>query len=95
MIYGELWKGDKGLNYCLIPLSSVTSAKRLERECLYNGVLCSVTGTPKGISKYGCSHSLRFKEADANKVVNIAETLGININGVYKEENKRFVRLEL
>ena len=38
---------------------------------------------------------LRFKEADANKVVNIAETLGININGVYKEENKRFVRLEL
>ena len=82
------------MNYCLIPLSSVTSAKRLERECLLNGVLCNVTGTPKGISKNGCSHSLRFKEEDLQKVVSLAKTLNVNINGVFKEQNKKFVRME-
>lgn len=73
------------MNYCIIPLTTVTSAKRLEKEALSKGVVCSVVNTPKGLSDRGCSHSVRIREVDVPKISEIGKTLNLTMGGVFRE----------
>ena len=73
------------MNYCIIPLTTVTSAKRLEKEALSKGVVCSVVNTPKGLSKRGCSHSVRMRESDVTKVLDMGKFLNLTMGGVFRE----------
>ncbi len=74
------------MDYSIISLSSVTAAKRVERAALENGILCQTLHTPKVISKYGCSHSVRVKKVETEKVLLICRQLGIQVRGVYEEK---------
>ncbi len=75
------------MSYSIIALTSVTAAKRVERAALDNGIICMTLHTPKIISKYGCSHSVRVKQALTDEVLTICKQLGIQIRGVYLEKS--------
>lgn len=74
------------MEYSIIALSSVTAAKRVERAALENGIICQTLHTPKIISKYGCSHSVRIKNNMTEKILAICSKLGIQVRGVYLEK---------
>ena len=86
------------MNYCIIPLTSVTAAKRLEKEAMSNGILCRVVATPKGLSNRGCSHSVRLREQDVSGIVTLGRNLNLSMGGVYLEvkygQNINYVRQE-
>ena len=71
--------------YVIVTLSSVTSAKRLERALNETGIVCNTLHTPKMISQYGCSHSVRINKNDVDKVLKLCREIGINMRGVYAE----------
>jgi len=73
------------MTYSIIALSSVTAAKRVERAALDNGIICMTLHTPKIISKYGCSHSVRVKQVYTDEIISLCKQLGIQIRGVYVE----------
>lgn len=75
------------MEYSIIALSSVTAAKRVERVALENGILCQTLHTPKIISKYGCSHSVRVKKNMTEKILLICNKLGIQVRGIYLEKS--------
>ena len=86
------------MNYCIIPLTTVTSAIRLEKEALSKGVICSVVNTPKGLSDRGCSHSVRVRETDVSKIADIGKDLKLTMGGVFREvrygRHINYIRLE-
>ncbi len=87
------------MDYCIIPLTSVTNAKRFEKNALSSGIPSSVTVTPKGISKHGCSHALRLRLSDAERCIVLGKSLGFKMGGVFKEVKEKnmppyYVRLE-
>lgn len=73
--------------YVMITLSSVTSAKRIERALLEFGVECRTMHTPKIISQYGCSHSVRIKQKDMSIALKLCKETGINVRGVFAEKS--------
>ena len=73
------------MNYYLIALSSVTTAKRVEKAASDYMIGCFVVHTPRAISKYGCSHSVKVKEKDVQSVVEICRKMCLEIRGVFEE----------
>ena len=73
--------------YVILTLSSVTSAKRVERALMDIGILCRTMHTPKIISQYGCSHSVRINDKDADKVLKLCREMGVKVRGVFVEKN--------
>ncbi len=73
------------MNYYLIALSSITTAKRVEKAASDIMISCFVVHTPKGISKYGCSHSVKVKEKDVRSVLDICGRMALEIRGVFEE----------
>ena len=71
----------------MITLSSVTSAKRVERALFDMGVECRTMHTPKIISQYGCSHSVKVKKCDLETALKLCEKMGVNVRGVFVEKN--------
>ena len=72
--------------YVMVTLSSVTSAKRIERALNETGVMCRTMHTPKIISQYGCSHSVRIKRSDLDITLKICKEIGVNVRGVFAEK---------
>lgn len=80
------------MNYFIIPLTSVTTAKRLEKEALSKGIMSRVVNTPKGLSDRGCSHSIRFRETDAKKIIELGKSMNLTMGGVFRElKNGRII----
>ncbi len=73
--------------YAIVTLSSVTSAKRVERALIDIGISCRTMHTPKIISQYGCSHSVRVSEKDTDKVLKLCREIGVKVRGVFVEKN--------
>ena len=73
--------------FVVITLSSVTSAKRVERALNEQGVLCHTMHTPKIISQYGCSHSVRVNKKDLEEALKLCRKIGVNVRGVYAEKS--------
>jgi hypothetical protein len=73
------------VNYYLVVLSSVTTAKRVEKAASDMMISCFVVHTPKGLSKYGCSHSVKVKEQDVKRVLEICRKMALEIRGVFRE----------
>ena len=73
--------------YVMITLSSVTSAKRIERALSELGVVCRTMHTPKIISQNGCSHSVRVKRTDLEIAKNLCKDMGVNVRGIYIEKS--------
>lgn len=73
--------------YVMITLSSVTSAKRVERVLNESGIVCSTVHTPKIISQNGCSHSVRLKRGELDEALKLCKKMGVNVKGVYAEKN--------
>ena len=73
--------------YVIITLSSVTSAKRVERALNGVGIACRTMHTPKIISQYGCSYSVRVSSKDLDKVLKLCSEIGVNVRGVFSEIN--------
>ena len=73
------------MKYFIIVLNSVTSAKRIEKIALKEGILCNIIHTPKVISRFGCSHSVRVEERYAKRIVEIANNMDIAYQNIYSE----------
>lgn len=69
--------------YVMVTLSSVTTAKKLERALKDIGIPCSTMHTPKIISQHGCSHSVRIKKANLELVLKLSNEMGINVRGIF------------
>ena len=72
--------------YVMLTLSSITSAKRVERALNEIGLKCSTMHTPKVISQYGCSYSVRVKRIDLDIAMKICREMGVNVRGVFAEK---------
>ena len=73
--------------YVIITLSSVTTAKRVERALAETGISCRTMHTPKIISQHGCSHSVRVMRNDKDKVLKLCREMGVNVRGVFAEKS--------
>lgn len=73
------------MKYCIIVLNSVTSAKRIEKTALKEGMLCQIIHTPKVISKFGCSHSVRVEERHYKRIMEIVNNMDVKYQGIYSE----------
>ena len=76
------------MSYSLIVLSSVTSAKRVERLATEYSIRANTLHTPKSLTRHGCSLSVKVKTEDLKQVYQLAEKLGMEIYGVYDEKNE-------
>ena len=65
--------------------SSVTAAKRVEKTIAKHGVISQIIHTPKSLGKSGCSHSVRFKDADFDVVRKVVSNSEITPLGAYYE----------
>jgi hypothetical protein len=72
--------------YVIITFSSVTTAKRVERALTDANISCHTMHTPKIISQYGCSHSVRVSKENTEKAVKLCKEMGAKINGIYLEK---------
>lgn len=70
----------------LIVLTSVTSAKRVERVSMEHGIRCTTVHTPKSLTRYGCSHSVKCPSEDLSTVYLISKKMGMKIYGIYNEK---------
>ena len=69
----------------LIALTSVTAAKRVERIGAEHGIMCSTVHTPKSLTGYGCSHSVKVPSDYLGEIYLIARNMGLKIYGIYNE----------
>lgn len=76
------------MSYSLIVLTSVTAAKRVEKTAKDYSLYCSTLHTPKTLTKYGCSYSVKVKTENLKQVYSMAEKMGLKIYGVFKELNE-------
>jgi len=80
--------------YVMITLSSVTTAKRIERALKESGIICNTMHTPKIISRHGCSHSVRINKKDMEETLNLCSRLGINVRGIFAVKNSGIGKVE-
>lgn len=69
----------------LIVLSSVTYARRVQKEGEKQGIYISIGHTPKKISVKGCSYMVKFRKKDFNSVKKIIDNLMLKTYGIYIE----------
>lgn len=70
-------------NDVIIVLSSVTHARRVQKECEKRGIFASIGHTPKKIADRGCSFMVKVKEKDYSSVLNIINTLMLKNYGSF------------
>lgn len=71
------------MDYVLIILSSVTHARRVQKECEKRGIFAAIGHTPKKIANRGCSFMVKVKRKDYDSVIGITESLMLKIYGSY------------
>lgn len=70
----------------LLVLTSVTAAKRVERMGMEHGIRCVTVHTPKSLTQYGCSHSVKVTSDYLKEIYLIARNMGLKIYGIYNEK---------
>lgn len=74
------------MGYALMVFSSSTTASRLKRTALRNGIMdVGIVQTPKTISANGCTYSVRVKFSDLSALKHLAQEYGLQTAGVYRE----------
>ena len=76
------------MGYDLAVFLSVHLVNRMKSRLNQGGEYVGMLRAPHCISAGGCSFALRFEESKLQVVKEAAQELGIDINGVYKEENQ-------
>lgn len=71
------------MDYVLIILSSVTHARRVQKECEKKGIYAAIGHTPKKIANRGCSFMVKVKQKDYNAVMDIIDYLMLKNFGSY------------
>ncbi len=72
------------MEYGVIVLSSVTYAKRVEKECEKCGITCTIGHTPAKIAQQGCSFMVKVAMRDLENTRSIVNRLMLKTFGVYK-----------
>ncbi|MBQ7039110.1 MAG: DUF3343 domain-containing protein, partial [Clostridia bacterium] len=67
------------MDYVLIILSSVTHARRVQKECEKRGIFAAIGHTPKKIASRGCSFMVKVKQKDYAKTLDIINSLMLKI----------------
>ena len=84
------------MKYVIAVFSSITMANRVKKEMDRQIGFVSLMHSPTGIPENGCSYSLRFREEKLDKIISIANRLGIKIKNFYVEgENHTYERMEI
>ena len=78
-----------------IVYGSVTYATRIKRLFDNERGFVSVLHTPSVISTGGCSYSLKLNKDKAKRAVELSKRYGVKVIGVYREEGKEFVKVDL
>ncbi len=74
------------MEYAIIIVSSVTYAKRVEKECEKRGITCVIGHTPAALAKKGCSFMVRVKMRDLKNTLAIIDMLMLKTFGVYRRK---------
>ncbi len=64
---------------------SVTHAQRGERLLQSRGVRCGLTRTPRWMEARGCGYSLRLRENDAARAVELLRAQEVPLQKVYRQ----------
>ncbi|MFB6365796.1 DUF3343 domain-containing protein [Paenibacillus elgii] len=78
----------------LMAFDSTQQALRAEMLLDYADIENDMCPTPKEITA-GCALSLEFQEADLPEVKRIIKEERVDIHGLYRKEDGRYVNLEL
>jgi len=82
--------------YYFIVYSSVTYATRIRNYFKNDGSYIGLLHTPAEISPGGCSYSVKVKQHNAQKVVEISRRFGFKIKGIYRQtESGSYVEAEV
>ncbi len=74
------------MGYALMVFSSSTTASRLKRTALRNGMRdINIIQTPKIISVNGCTYSVRVRVSELAELRRIADEYGLKYLKVYRE----------
>lgn len=76
----------RNMEYAVIILSSVTYAKRVEKECEKYGITCTIGHTPAQIAQRGCSFMVKVRMCDLKKVMELIDKLMLKTFGVYRKK---------
>lgn len=76
------------MGYDLAVFSSVNLVNRMKSRLNQNGEYIGMLRAPQSISTGGCGFALRFEESKLQMVKEAAQELGVEIKGIYKEENQ-------
>ena len=66
-----------------ITFRSITPAQRGERLLQREGILCTLTRTPRHLAQQGCGYSLRLRPADTHKAIRTLEENHIPYSKIY------------
>ena len=71
------------MKFCYITFRSVTLSQKGESILGRAGVACSLRRTPRWMEEQGCGYSLRLRQGDASKAVELLRQAGISYRKVY------------
>lgn len=73
------------MDYVFIILSSVTHARRVQKECEKKGIYAAIGHTPGKIASRGCSFMVKIRQKDYKAVMDIIDFLMLKNFGSYKK----------
>jgi hypothetical protein len=76
------------MSYVLAVFPSVNLVNRMKSRLNQGGEYFGMIRAPHCVSTGGCGFALRFEDVKLLLVKQAAQELGIDINGIYKEDNQ-------
>lgn len=76
------------MSYVLAVFPSVNLVNRMKSRLNQGGEYFGMIRAPHCVSTGGCGFALRFEDVKLPLVKQAAQELGIDINGIYKEDNQ-------
>lgn len=76
------------MSYVLAVFPSVNLVNRMKSRLNQGGEYFGMIRAPHCVSTGGCGFALRFEDIKLSLVKQAAQELGIDINGIYKEDNQ-------
>ncbi|MFA5383950.1 MAG: putative Se/S carrier-like protein [Eubacteriales bacterium] len=81
------------MEYVLAVFPSIYLINRIKSRLNRDGQYFGMIRAPQSVSPGGCGFALRFEEGKLNFVKQAAQELGIAVNGFYKEEDQKGIKV--
>jgi len=83
------------MSYIHITVRSLTYGQKGVALLNKNGIFSTLVRTTKKLSENGCGYSIKIRDKDGKKAIELLNTNSVFYSGVWREHNGEFERVSL